>query len=49
MKKPYLKFNETATTKDKGAQRKQKAYVKVSIPLMQPAVSLKEIQTLTKK
>ena len=54
MKKSYLnseisnKLNERAISKDKGAQRKQRAYIKVSISLVQSVVSLNEIQTLAK-
>ena len=54
MKKSYLnseisnKLNERATSKDKRAQRKQRAYIKVSISLVQSVVSLNEIQTLAK-
>lgn len=54
MKKSYLnseisnKLNERATSKDKGAQRKQRTYIKVSISLVQSVVSLNEMQTLAK-
>ena len=35
-------------SKDKGVQRKPRAYVKVSISLVQSIISLNEIQTLAK-
>ena len=47
MKKPYFnseiysKLNEAATSKDTDAQRKQRAFVKATIPLIQAVVSLK--------
>ena len=50
LKNPYLnseiynKLHDVATNRDKGAQRKQRAYVKATIPLMQVVVKLKEIE-----
>ena len=45
----YTKLYDAARNRDKGAQRKQRAYVKVTIPLMQAVVNLKEIEKKAKK
>ena len=50
LKSPYLnseiynKLHDVAINRDKGAQRKQRAYVNATIPLMQAVVNLKEIE-----
>ena len=55
LKTPYLnseiynKLHDAATNRDKGGQRKQRAYVKATIPLMQAVVNLKEIEKKAKK
>ena len=55
LKTPYLnsesynKLHEAATNIDKDTQSKQRAYVKVTILLMQAVVSLKEIEKKAKK
>ena len=55
LKTPYLnseiynKLHDAATNWDNGAQRKQRAFVKATIPLMQVVVNLKEIEKQTKK
>ena len=48
LKTPYVsseiyKLHDAATNRDKGAQRKQRAYVKATIPLMQAVVNLKDM------
>ena len=42
-------MHDAATNRDKGPQRKQRAYVKTTYPLMQPVVNLKEIEKKRKK
>ena len=50
LKSPYLnseiynKLHDVAINRDKGAQRKQRAYVNATIPLMQVVFNLKEIE-----
>ena len=45
----YNKLHVAATNGNKSAQRKQRAYVKAAIPLMQVVVNLKEIEKKAKK
>ena len=45
----YNKLHDAGTNRDKGAQRKQRAYIKGTISLMQAAVNLKEIEKEAKK
>ena len=55
LKTPYLnseiynKLHDAATNRDKGAQRKQRAYVKTTIPLMQVVVNPKKLKRKRKK
>ena len=55
LKTPYLnseiynKLHDSATNRDKATQRKQRTYVKATIPFMQVVVNLKEIEKKAKK
>ena len=55
LKTPYLnseiysKLHDAATDRAKGARRKQRAYVKATIPLMQAVANLKDIEKKAKK
>ena len=55
LKNPYLnseiynKLHDSATNRDKATQRKQRTYVKATIPFMQAVVNLKEIEQKAKK
>ena len=45
----YNKVHDATTNRAKGAQRRQRAYVKATIPLIQAVVNLKEIEKKAKK
>ena len=45
----YNKLHDAVTNMDKGAQHKQRAYVKATIPFMQVVVNLKGFEKKAKK
>ena len=42
-------MNDTEVNKDKGAQRRQRMFVKVTIPVMKPVLALKKIEKQVKR